>query len=281
MYKTYWTVIVFLISIITAIPSLANQITDKSIQIKIQNQYLFQSDRLNELQKRVISPNPSEWEYSTLQSIMYASNCLTQKPQYINASELTRQEFASILDLCFQGLESIANAKDPNRFIRENIDNLRELRDRSSLQLDKLNSKYIPYYIASAKGLVRILSASVDKSEVSIENIQALRYLIYKYKNIPVFEGFGCFYSNDRPFTRIEIARVLHQTLDKFNEFLSEGMADKIDKNDFPIIIRLQEEFAAEIASFSGLRALEPRIFPSFSEYLNIENTDYLEIICR
>ncbi len=58
----------------------------------------------------------------------------------------------------------------------------------------------------------------------------------------------------------------------------------KIDKIDFPILMRLQEEFVTERTSSTGLRALgrlEALTFPSFSEYLNNENASYLDNISR
>jgi hypothetical protein len=40
--------------------------------------------------------------------------------------------------------------------------------------------------------------------------------------------------------------------LDKINEIISSGLADKVSKEDLAALQRLQEEFAAELAALRG-----------------------------
>jgi Ca-activated chloride channel homolog len=77
-------------------------------------------------------------------------------------------------------------------------------------------------------------------------------------------QRYGCIagYSNSsqRVMTRYEFASGLNTCLDKINEILAAGLGNKISKEDLAALQRLQEEFAAELATFRGrLDALESK----------------------
>jgi hypothetical protein len=55
-----------------------------------------------------------------------------------------------------------------------------------------------------------------------------------------------------RAMTRYEFAAGLNACLDKVNEIISAGLANKVPKQDLVTLQRLQEEFAAELAALSG-----------------------------
>jgi hypothetical protein len=52
--------------------------------------------------------------------------------------------------------------------------------------------------------------------------------------------------------SRYEFASTLNTALDKVNEIISSGLADKVGKEDLATLQKLQEEFAAELATIRG-----------------------------
>ena len=52
--------------------------------------------------------------------------------------------------------------------------------------------------------------------------------------------------------SRYEFASTLNTALDKVNEIISSGLADKVGKEDLATLQKLQEEFAAELATLRG-----------------------------
>ncbi|MFO0213008.1 MAG: iron uptake porin, partial [Pseudanabaena sp.] len=72
-------------------------------------------------------------------------------------------------------------------------------------------------------------------------------------------ERYGCIAGYpDRSFrgkqatSRYEFAAGLNACLDKINEIISTGLADKVSKEDLATLKRLQEEFASELATLRG-----------------------------
>lgn len=72
-------------------------------------------------------------------------------------------------------------------------------------------------------------------------------------------ERYGCIAGYpDRTFrgkqatSRYEFAAGLNACLDKINEIISAGLADKVSKDDLATLQKLQEEFAAELATLRG-----------------------------
>jgi BMFP domain-containing protein YqiC len=72
-------------------------------------------------------------------------------------------------------------------------------------------------------------------------------------------ERYGCIagypdktYRGQRAMTRYEFAAGVNACLDKINEILTAGLADKVSKEDFAAVQKLQEEFAAELAALKG-----------------------------
>jgi hypothetical protein len=64
-------------------------------------------------------------------------------------------------------------------------------------------------------------------------------------------ERYGCIagypdrtYRGQRAMTRYEFAAGLNACLDKINEIIASGLADKVSKEDLAALQRLQEEFA-------------------------------------
>jgi len=72
-------------------------------------------------------------------------------------------------------------------------------------------------------------------------------------------ERYGCIagypdrtFRGNRALSRYEFAAGLNACLDKMNELISTGLADKVSKEDLAALQRLQEEFAAELATLKG-----------------------------
>lgn len=79
---------------------------------------------------------------------------------------------------------------------------------------------------------------------------QALQSLVERYGVIAGYPD-GTFRGN-RAMTRYEFAAGINSALDKINQLLQSGLADKVKKEDLAILQRLQEEFAAELATLRG-----------------------------
>jgi hypothetical protein len=78
----------------------------------------------------------------------------------------------------------------------------------------------------------------------------ALQSLIERYGAI-VGDTNGKFRGN-QVLTRYEFAASLNTVLNKINQIISAGLIDKIGKEDFAILQKLQTEFATELATIRG-----------------------------
>ncbi|NUN64930.1 iron uptake porin [Pseudanabaena biceps] len=81
-------------------------------------------------------------------------------------------------------------------------------------------------------------------------------------------ERYGCIagypdstFRGKQATTRYEFAAGLNACLDKINEIISAGLADKVGKEDLATLQKLQEEFAAELATLRGrVDALDAKV---------------------
>jgi hypothetical protein len=81
-------------------------------------------------------------------------------------------------------------------------------------------------------------------------------------------ERYGCIagypdrtYRGKQATSRYEFAAGLNACLDKINEIISAGLADKVSKEDLAALQKLQEEFAAELATLRGrVDALDAKV---------------------
>lgn len=87
---------------------------------------------------------------------------------------------------------------------------------------------------------------------------QALQSLVERYGCIAGYPD-GTFRGN-RALSRYEFAAGLNACLDRLNELIAAGLADVVTRDDLAVLQRLQEEFAAELATLRGrVDALEAR----------------------
>ena len=88
---------------------------------------------------------------------------------------------------------------------------------------------------------------------------QALQSLVERYGCIAGYPDGT--YRGNRALTRYEFAAGLNACLDRVNELIAAGLADKVSREDLAVLQRLQEEFAAELATLRGrVDALEARV---------------------
>ncbi|MEM9217526.1 MAG: iron uptake porin [Cyanobacteria bacterium P01_F01_bin.150] len=88
---------------------------------------------------------------------------------------------------------------------------------------------------------------------------QSLQSLVERYGCIAGYPNGT--YRGNRALTRYEFAAGLNACLDRVNELIAAGLADKVSREDLSVLQRLQEEFAAELATLRGrVDALEGRV---------------------
>jgi len=87
---------------------------------------------------------------------------------------------------------------------------------------------------------------------------QALQNLVERYGCIAGYPDGT--YRGQRAMTRYEFAAGLNACLDRINELIASSQADAVTREDLATLQRLQEEFAAELATLRGrVDALEAR----------------------
>ncbi|HHP7245445.1 MAG TPA: iron uptake porin [Elainellaceae cyanobacterium] len=87
---------------------------------------------------------------------------------------------------------------------------------------------------------------------------QALQSLVERYGCIAGYPDGT--YRGNRALSRYEFAAGLNACLDRVSELIAAGLADTVTRDDLATLQRLQEEFAAELATLRGrVDALEAR----------------------
>jgi hypothetical protein len=111
-----------------------------------------------------------------------------------------------------------------------------------------------------------LVEPSILDSEKTAQNVTAISQLSdvkstdWAFTSLQsLVERYGCIAGYpDRTFrgkqatSRYEFAAGLNACLDKINEIISAGLADKVSKEDLATLQKLQEEFAAELATLRG-----------------------------
>ena len=112
---------------------------------------------------------------------------------------------------------------------------------------------------SAPKQLAQVTSVS-DLSDVqpTAWYFQALQSLVERYGCIAGYPDLT--FRGQRAITRGEFAAGLNACLDRINELIAAGLADKVSREDLATVQRLQEEFAAELTALSGrVDALEAK----------------------
>jgi hypothetical protein len=112
----------------------------------------------------------------------------------------------------------------------------------SNLEVNKL---------AETKDVAQVTSVS-QLSDVRATDwaFTALQSLVERYGCIAGYPDST--FRGAKALARYEFAAGLNACLDKINEIISAGLADKVSKEDLATLQKLQEEFAAELATLRG-----------------------------
>lgn len=112
----------------------------------------------------------------------------------------------------------------------------------SNLEVDKLTETHNVASVTSVSQL-----SDVRPTDWAFTALQSL------------VERYGCIagypdstFRGGKALARYEFAAGLNACLDKINEIISGGLADKVSKEDLGTLQKLQEEFAAELATLRG-----------------------------
>ena len=104
---------------------------------------------------------------------------------------------------------------------------------------------------------VQLRPSAVAQNVTSVSQLSDVRPTDWAFTALQsLVERYGCIAGYpDRTFrgkqatSRYEFAAGLNACLDKINEIISAGLADKVSKEDLATLQKLQEEFAAELAT--------------------------------
>ncbi|MEB3211304.1 MAG: iron uptake porin [Leptolyngbyaceae bacterium] len=123
--------------------------------------------------------------------------------------------------------------------------------------LDQINQYSAEGYGNSAAQVTSV--SQLSDVEPTDWAFQALQSLVERYGCIAGYPDGT--YRGNRAMTRYEFAAGLNACLDRINELIAAGLADKVSREDLAVLQRLQEEFAAELATLRGrVDALEARV---------------------
>ena len=112
----------------------------------------------------------------------------------------------------------------------------------------------------NADGLIQIADPLTAQNVTSVSQLSDVQPTDWAFTALQsLVERYGCIagypdrtFKGARSTTRYEFAAGLNACLDKINELISAGLADKVSKEDLAALQKLQEEFAAELALLRG-----------------------------
>ncbi len=124
-----------------------------------------------------------------------------------------------------------------------------ELTDNKNLDLGQ-----IVRFAKEGKGVAAIAQVT------SVSQLSDVKSTDWAFTSLQsLVERYGCIagypdktFRGQRSMTRFEFAAGLNACLDKANELITSGLADKVGKEDLATLQRLQEEFASELSAIKG-----------------------------
>ena len=107
---------------------------------------------------------------------------------------------------------------------------------------------------------VQLRPNAVSQNVTSVSQLSDVRPTDWAFTALQsLVERYGCIagypdhtFRGKQATSRYEFAAGLNACLDKINEIISAGLADKVSKEDLATLQKLQEEFAAELATLRG-----------------------------
>ncbi|WP_414526431.1 iron uptake porin [Nodularia chucula] len=113
------------------------------------------------------------------------------------------------------------------------------------------NSKFADDNLTKGEVMAQVTSVS-QLSDVQPTDwaFQALQSLVERYGCIAGYPDST--YRGNRALTRYEFAAGLNACLDRVNELIATATSDMVSQQDLGTLVRLQEEFSAELATLRG-----------------------------
>ena len=114
--------------------------------------------------------------------------------------------------------------------------------------------------VSSETQLKAIATDPIAQNVTSVSQLSDVRPTDWAFTALQsLVERYGCIagypdstFRGKQATSRYEFAAGLNACLDKINEIISAGLADKVSKEDLATLQKLQEEFAAELATLRG-----------------------------
>ena len=114
--------------------------------------------------------------------------------------------------------------------------------------------------VSSETQLKEIATDPIAQNVTSVSQLSDVRPTDWAFTALQsLVERYGCIagypdstFRGKQATSRYEFAAGLNACLDKINEIISAGLADKVSKEDLATLQKLQEEFAAELATLRG-----------------------------
>ncbi|MGJ3251191.1 MAG: iron uptake porin [Elainellaceae cyanobacterium] len=132
---------------------------------------------------------------------------------------------------------------------------------------DNPSSTQVPLAESESPSVPTLHHDSMDQltSVTQLSDVQPTDWAFQALQSL--VERYGCIvgypdgtYRGNRSLSRYEFAAGVNACLDRVNEIIAQGLADTVTRDDLETLQRLQEEFAAELATLRGrVDALEAR----------------------
>jgi Carbohydrate-selective porin, OprB family/S-layer homology domain len=176
--------------------------------------------------------------------------------RFLGSAALTATLTTGILGLAIA--PNVANAETPsdstvktaNSNVNANNVVVKESELIRSASTDSLLNRRVSQNVTSVSQLSDVRSTDWA--------FTALQSLVERYGVIAGYPDST--FRGKQSLSRYEFAAGLNSALDKINEIISSGLADKVSKEDLATLQKLQEEFAAELATLRGrVDALEAK----------------------
>ncbi len=143
--------------------------------------------------------------------------------------------------------------------------------DLINRQENTVNLQFTPSTDSPVSGLaVDQLAENADVASVtSVSQLSDVRPTDWAFTALQsLVERYGCIagypdstFRGGSALSRYEFAAGLNACLDKINEIISAGLADKVSQEDLAALQKLQEEFAAELTTLRGrVDALDKKV---------------------
>lgn len=186
----------------------------------------------------------------------------TQALESIAPSKVSRPEVKQIASVTVSAEVAPAEAKQPQA-VGSNLSiapvQIAQAAPQADVSIDQINRYSKEGRTGSTAAVGQVTSVS-QLSDVRPTDwaFQALQSLVERYGCIAGYPDKT--YRGNRALTRYEFAAGLNACLDRVNELIAAATADLVKKEDLATLQKLQEEFAAELATLRGrVDALEAR----------------------